>query len=345
MNAESLSSEKFIIRTPIPKIFYVGKISPIISLFLKARRERRPLARLLARRMLSNWRLLEQLPQSLQRYLGQPSSLFFHLPSEDKEFFFSAIDGNFRTYYVSPIEGVYEPEVTVILRLLLGDDDTFYDIGSNWGYYSFQTALRPGFRGKIHAFEASPRTCKQFQSIKSQLGVSDDLEFHCFGLSDREGRASMDYSNRSGDNACARLARSGDIDVHLKRLDDLAIDLPDVIKMDVEGHELPVLRGGEATIGRARPFIVLEVWNKMARDRRARYPVLEHLAEDDYRIFRFLWATTRDATPDFDLRANCGDTAYLVLDPVRVSADGCVKLSRDVLAVPNEKLVRLADLT
>ncbi len=44
------------------------------------------------------------------------------------------------------------------------------------------------------------------------------------------------------------------------RLDGLDLPAPDLIKLDVEGHEAAVLAGGTETIRRGRPFIVLESW-------------------------------------------------------------------------------------
>lgn len=48
-------------------------------------------------------------------------------------------------------------------------------------------------------------------------------------------------------------------DVQVKRLDDFGIADVDFIKIDVEGHELEVLKGGAATIERYRPVLLMEV--------------------------------------------------------------------------------------
>ena len=45
--------------------------------------------------------------------------------------------------------------------------------------------------------------------------------------------------------------------LRVKRFDDLACD-PDLVKIDVEGSELPVIRGMEGTLRRARPVVLME---------------------------------------------------------------------------------------
>ena len=44
----------------------------------------------------------------------------------------------------------------------------------------------------------------------------------------------------------------------MKRLDDYALDDVDLIKIDVEGYEFFVIQGGEATITRNRPVMIVE---------------------------------------------------------------------------------------
>ena len=47
--------------------------------------------------------------------------------------------------------------------------------------------------------------------------------------------------------------------VQVRRLDEFGISKVDFIKIDVEGHELEVLKGGAATIEASRPILLIEI--------------------------------------------------------------------------------------
>jgi FkbM family methyltransferase len=55
------------------------------------------------------------------------------------------------------------------------------------------------------------------------------------------------------------------LDIPVHRLDDYGLEDVAVIKADVEGMEVPVLRGGEETIRRWKPVIYAEEWDSDTR--------------------------------------------------------------------------------
>lgn len=61
-----------------------------------------------------------------------------------------------------------------------------------------------------------------------------------------------------------RVSDQGDISVTVQRLDDLVLPPADFIKIDVEGHELQVLQGGERYIKSSYPVMVIEQEQKGA---------------------------------------------------------------------------------
>ena len=52
------------------------------------------------------------------------------------------------------------------------------------------------------------------------------------------------------------------IRVPVRTLDSFNFEIVDLIKIDTEGYELPVLRGGRETIGRERPQLYIEIHNQ-----------------------------------------------------------------------------------
>jgi hypothetical protein len=76
-------------------------------------------------------------------------------------------------------------------------------------------------------------------------------------LADSDGTARFGCGSGSGTNC---LQESGEFEVRVRRLDDQAEELglaPQHLKIDVEGAELAVLRGGERLIRRYLPTIFL----------------------------------------------------------------------------------------
>ena len=49
------------------------------------------------------------------------------------------------------------------------------------------------------------------------------------------------------------------VTVNCERLDDIDYGVPSLMKIDVEGHELSVLRGAEKTIKKHKPAILIEI--------------------------------------------------------------------------------------
>lgn len=230
---------------------------------------------------------------------------------------FRAANLHFSWQYQPEHAGGYEVESLALLSRLIGPRDTFYDIGSNWGYFTQAIAARPGFAGQVHAFEASPETYADLVSITRQFGLDGVVKCHHLGISDRHasGRALRGHSRDSGTNAVAENGEGAAIT--LAPLD--ALDLPDpaAIKIDVEGHERQVLAGAAKRIARARPFIVVENWVTLDDEEQTLGP-LRLLAAADYAFFLMAWqaeggdAQLRPRLPPGAQR----DAATLALAPI-----------------------------
>ncbi|MGL6095611.1 MAG: FkbM family methyltransferase [Fimbriiglobus sp.] len=172
-----------------------------------------------------------------------------------------------------PLETVhfhgFEPAEWAILRRALRPGGTLFDIGANIGWYTVRLAAAdPSCH--VHAFEPIPDT---FATLSRNVGLNavPNVSLHTIGLSDRAGTAEFFYSAASTGAASAAnllgLPDTARVTVRLETLDDFAATagrLPDVIKCDVEGGELNVVRGGLATIRLAKPVILMELLRKWA---------------------------------------------------------------------------------
>jgi len=147
--------------------------------------------------------------------------------------------------------GLGEPvEMSFVLHALRAGE-TFADIGANVGAYSVMAAGAVG--AQVIAAEPVPTTFGSLElNIRLNL-LGDKIEAHRCGLSDRLGELRFTTSH-----GCANhVARSDDDgpaeSVKITTLDDLCgARVPTIIKIDVEGHELPVLKGGLSVLGSSR---------------------------------------------------------------------------------------------
>jgi FkbM family methyltransferase len=132
--------------------------------------------------------------------------------------------------------------------------DVFYDIGAHGGVYSLTYLARCG--GEVHSFEPMPEELLQ----NFRLNGRGTERVHAVAVGDQAGSVRMTTKFRSSNHIDAA---GGDREVPIVRIDDLAAQrsLPDPrwIKIDIEGMELPALRGAEQLLRRAQPVVICEI--------------------------------------------------------------------------------------
>lgn len=138
--------------------------------------------------------------------------------------------------------GLHEPDEMAFVLHALRPGDLFADIGANVGSYTVMAAGAVG--ANVICAEPLPDT---FARLMTNIRVNDLdalVAPHCCGISDHAGELSF----TAGLDTMNRVARPDDAvptrKVPVVTLDVLCKDrCPTVMKIDVEGHELPVLEG------------------------------------------------------------------------------------------------------
>jgi FkbM family methyltransferase len=153
-----------------------------------------------------------------------------------------------------------------IMRQSISPGDTFLDVGANHGTYALLARRLVGQGGSVHAFEPQPHLAGLLKkSFRSNRFVNCFV--HEVALSDRDGHTSFYIPPHSGLAGIHKKfsGNSGfrEIQVKMSRFDD-AVNwekLPGRIflKLDIEGSELPFLRGAANMIWRRRPIILMEI--------------------------------------------------------------------------------------
>ena len=132
--------------------------------------------------------------------------------------------------------------------------DVFYDIGAHGGVYSLTYLAHCA--GEVHSFEPMPEEL----IANLRLNGRDAEHVHAVAVGDESGSTRMTTKFRSSNHVDAS---SGEREVPIVRLDDYTAQhgLPDPgwIKIDIEGMELPALRGAEGLLRRAQPVVICEI--------------------------------------------------------------------------------------
>lgn len=145
------------------------------------------------------------------------------------------------------------------LKNFVAPTDTTVDVGANLGLY---TRALSGLAARVHAFEPSPDMAAMLRRTSAR-----NVTVHEVALSDGEGSAVLRIP-RAGDHLTHGLASLepqavAELDVAVaevarKRLDSMIDEPVSFVKVDVEGHELSVLRGATALTAHSRPVFLVE---------------------------------------------------------------------------------------
>jgi len=156
---------------------------------------------------------------------------------------------------------VHEPAMTYRLLGDLKGSSCFFDVGAFIGFYTCLAAKIVS--GRVHAFEMDPHNARLLQKNVA-LNGADNVVVHRCAVGDTSGRGV--YMRGADDFGAGHRLMRGDSRPLLRRaasrllrqratevvtLDDLD-DQPNVIKIDVEGAELSVLKGMRRILSEAK---------------------------------------------------------------------------------------------
>ncbi len=167
------------------------------------------------------------------------------------------------------LTGEWEPGEQAIIQQYLIAGDTFVDVGAHIGYCSLKAATLIGANGRVIAIEANPETVRKLRdnvaasaaNVTVEAAACSDsettLEFFT-GSQSNSGSGSI-----SKDNAGSWGVPGAVYSVQARPLDAILeaakVSKVDVVKIDVEGAELKVLKGGQSTLAKYHPVLLIEL--------------------------------------------------------------------------------------
>lgn len=159
-------------------------------------------------------------------------------------------------------EGMYESPDDLSFRPR--EDWTVVDVGAQQGVFAALAAVRVGSRGRVIAVEPEPVNFARLEANLARNGLRQATAIR-LALTDAPGKARLwrDVVNTGGHSLLAEREGGEAVEVEVDTLDALVERLglpsPDLLKIDVEGSALAVLRGSLKMLGRVRPRIVMEL--------------------------------------------------------------------------------------
>lgn len=185
--------------------------------------------------------------------------------------------------------GTTEPAVQAALRQRLRPGDVLYDVGANVGFFTVLAARLVGPGGHVVAFEPLPENVaalrhnlalNHFENVtvvEAALGAAEgtaelilDGEPTWAKLAGADGSDDGLSRDASGDpgggRGALRQAPPAAFQVRVTSVDALldsgVLPAPTLVKIDVEGAEVDVVRGMRATLRARRPTLLCEMHGK-----------------------------------------------------------------------------------
>ena len=163
--------------------------------------------------------------------------------------------------------GQFEDNEINFVKKNLGEGDIFLDVGANVGLFSLYASKAVGKSGKVIAFEPTPKIYERLEE-NIELNHLKNIETYPIAISNEIGTTNFHIAENGYDawNSIANLNQLGEAniaEVACTTLDDFIetekvdINRIKLIKIDVEGWELPVLQGCKNLLMQAKNMMLM----------------------------------------------------------------------------------------
>lgn len=167
-----------------------------------------------------------------------------------------------KSYWV----GTHEPAVQKALVAVLTPGMTVWDIGAHTGFFTALCSRRVGTSGRVHAFEPGGETRARLERT-IELNGFRNVQVHPFAVGGERAEGVLHDVGRSA-QATLRPVKAPGSTVEIRTVADLWAELgpPDVIKIDAEGAEVPIIEGAAGLLAGAPVRIVVEIHDDVSEE-------------------------------------------------------------------------------
>jgi FkbM family methyltransferase len=165
--------------------------------------------------------------------------------------------------YEQYVLGRYELELLEVLEEILSSGMTAIDIGAHHGYLSLFILRNVGSEGRVFAFEALQQNSEMLQETM-RLNQIDNIEVVSIAVSSISGSVELFESDSSAKNYISdrSFGKESSVEVASITLDEYFenhyTNSIDLVKIDVEGHEIEVFSGMKNILSKYHPVIICE---------------------------------------------------------------------------------------
>jgi FkbM family methyltransferase len=186
-------------------------------------------------------------------------------------------------YYIDPLDFViapnlityrqWEADLSALMANAAKPNMLFVDIGANFGYFTCLMGSKIGNSGGGRVVAVEPNaamTALLRRNIAINWSMCPVDVYDC-AVSDTPGLVSFHVPRNGASNAsmvpsalpAPAIDPTSIINVEARRLDDLLADgtSVDLMKIDVEGHELAALRGAERVVAQSVDIKIIMEWS------------------------------------------------------------------------------------
>ena len=147
--------------------------------------------------------------------------------------------------------GQYSESEVSLMRRFLKEGSTAIDVGANIGDLTVPLARAVGATGRVYAVESNPENFNVLCANLALNSLRNTKPINAF--------VATSENVDTGSPGWGKYAYVGDVwKPQFLALDSLDLEACDLIKVDVDGKELEVLRSGEMQIERHRPILYFE---------------------------------------------------------------------------------------
>ncbi len=228
----------------------------------------------------------------------------------------------------------YELGVTRLLDRLLRPGDNFVDVGANIGMITLHARFLVGADGRIDCFEPNPECVQALQAHLAINGLNN-VFVHACALADTAGSLRLSLTSEHSGTATLADVGGAAIRSHVVPVevgDEVLTGCPRLIKIDVEGFELHVLKGLVRTLSLYKPFLITElVESHLQKAGTSVSEIAEFLVRIGYQPFGI--SITRKALRyDLTLQPLTGYNSYAGFDDILwAHSDHSAELSKLIL--------------